>query len=441
MSSTVRRRSTDDDGRGATSSVHGSEEPRTTTRGRGRRGRRLLNALVAVVVLLVAVFYLGGGWHFSNLIHDGGLRVDHDPPEMTLRIDAVRNDPSGCNGGPGGGADTGRRAPTGCATVTLREIGEDQPALDEPIVYGLDWESGYGQIHGAVEPAGDGAVTRQLRLLDGAAPRRGDEARLDRSAFPDPSSVVGRAVRDVQYTSPAGAFPAWFVPGQGDTWAILVHGYRSSRTEVLRAMSVTTDMGLPTLAITYRNDEGVPQDESGRYRFGETEWQDLEGAVQYALDHGAQDVNLVANSMGGAITASFLGQSPLAPRVSAVVLDSPMLDFGETVSHGASQQSLPLLGGVPDSLLAVAKRLATARYGVDWDAIDYLDDTSWVTTPTLVLHGTADLRVPLSTSQELAAAEPELVRLRTFTDAEHVGVWNQSPQGYATVLRDFLRAR
>jgi uncharacterized protein len=419
-----------------------NERGGTAHRDRGTRGRlrrRLLVTFLAVISLLIAGFYLGGGWYFSGQIHEDGLRVDNGPQDTTLRVVRARNELPGCLRAPGA-PDVGLRVTVACSVVTLRETGADQPALREPLVYGLDWGSGYGQVYGAPEAGRGGGVQRHVLVLEGAPPQRGDEARLDRSSFPaSPSLAVDRLVRNVQYTSPAGSFSAWYVPGEAETWTVLVHGYRSSRTEVLRAMAVTADMGLPTLAISYRNDKGVPRDESGLYRFGETEWQELEGAVQYALDQGAADVKLVANSMGGAITASFLRRSPLAPRVSGVVLDSPMLDFGATVSHGASQRSLPVLGSIPASLVGTAKLLASARYGVDWDAIDYLDDTSWVKVPTLVLHGTADLRVPLSTSQELAEAEPELVRLRTFPGAEHVGAWNQEPELYAQVVRDFLR--
>jgi hypothetical protein len=42
----------------------------------------------------------------------------------------------------------------------------------------------------------------------------------------------------------------------------------------------------------YRNDADVPEDTSWRYQYGRTEWRDLEGAVQHALDHGATGVTL-----------------------------------------------------------------------------------------------------------------------------------------------------
>jgi len=110
----------------------------------------------------------------------------------------------------------------------------------------------------------------------------------------DPSDALGTPVREVHYTSPAGNFGAWFVPGRGHTWVVFTHGgLGSDRSEALRAMRSTTDLHLPSLAIKYRNDKGVPADPSARYQYGRTEWRDLEGAVRYALAHGGGRVVLV----------------------------------------------------------------------------------------------------------------------------------------------------
>jgi len=121
------------------------------------------------------------------------------------------------------------------------------------------------------------------------------------------------------------------------------HGPRqgATRQETLRLLSVVHDAGFAALVITYRNDEGQPADPSGQYRYGATEWRDLEGAVQYALGQGATAVIPVGISMGGGIVASFLQHSPLASRAVGVVLDAPMLNLGSAVDYGATQRGCP----------------------------------------------------------------------------------------------------
>ena len=388
--------------------------------GKRRRGRRLTIVAGVVVFVLVALFYLGGGWFFSSQIYADGLQVDHSGPDRNLSVVAVRN---------------------GSVTLDDGAAGDESP-MRRSGIYGLDWGDGYGQVSGAPRSTAGGDVVRRLRVLQGTSPRAGDRAAADRSSFSDvPSLALGRDVDEVTYDSPLGPMPAWYADGSGNTWVILVHGHRSNRAEMLRPMQVSVAAGLPSLAISYRNDPGAPQDPSGQYGFGTTEWRDLDAAVRYALGRGATEVKLVGSSMGGAVVASFLEHSALAPRISALVLESPMLDFGETVAFGASQIEVPLLGSVPESLITVAQRLAAARYDLDWDSVDYLDDTSWVTAPTLLIRDTDDKRQPPTTSDQLARAHPDLVQLEEFEDAEHVGAWNHDLRRYRRLVGDFLALR
>ena len=392
---------------------HGS----TAGTSRSRGGRRIVRWLVVTLIVLGAVFFAGGGWFFSGEIRDGALDVDPADQEMGLSVAAVT---------PG--------------AITLEETSGDEAALTSEQTYGLVWPTGYGQISGPVQVRGS-EVTRRLRVLDGSAPTSGQPAGLDRDAFPDdPRVALGSPVRQVQYRSPAGSFPAWLTAGEGRTWAIFVHGQTASRAEALRSMRLTADLGIPAMAITYRNDAGVAGGTSGFYGYGQTEWPDLEGAVRYATAHGADRVVLVGYSMGGAIVAAFLQHSALEGDVSAVVLDAPMLDLGATVSLGASQRSLPLVGlPVPDALTWTAKQLAAVRYDLDWDALDYASDPAWVDMPVLVFHGDADQKVPLATSRRLATARPDLVQLEVVPDAGHVEAWNANPRTYNAALRDFLQ--
>jgi len=254
----------------------------------------------------------------------------------------------------------------------------------------------------------------------------------------DPANAYGISFQEVTYPSRGGACPAWYVPGNSSTWIVMVHGLNASRTESLRALGPAHRAGLPALIISYRNDPGAPADPSGRHQYGATEWYDLEQAIGYATAHGATRVVLFGASMGGAVVASFLEHSPSASVVSGVVLDAPMLDLRETVDFGVAQSETPGLGIAPPQVLVTsAELLVGARYDLDWEQVDYLDD-GWLHVPALVFHGTTDHRVPLSTSEALEAAHPELVDLVRVPAAAHVESWNVDPVAYQAREAAFL---
>ena len=180
----------------------------------------------------------------------------------------------------------------------------------------------------------------------------------------------------------------------------------------------------------YRNDDGAPRSDDGRLAFGATEWEDLEAAAQYALDHGARRLVLVGDSMGGSIVMSFLYRSPLASRVAAVVLDAPMLDFHATVEFRAPD-------GVPWFLAASAEWLTSLRWGTNWDELNYLAHAGELRAPILLFHGTADDRVPIATSEELARERLTLSPSSTTPRTSARGT--SIPAAYEAALTRFLR--
>ena len=383
---------------------------------RPRRSLHWLHWLLVWSVVLVAVAFLGGSWYFAGRIESGALAST--PGQPIPAYDDVRV--VGVKGG----------------KVQLRKAADAGPSFDAAGTYGLAWDGGTGIVGPATRNT-DGTVTRPLKILQGTAPLARQRAALDRAVWVgDPPQGFRIAKMDVS----VGGLPAWYFPsgpGAFSTMAIFVHGQNGTRNDGLRFVTAAVPAGVPVLDITYRGDLRAPQDPSGRLQFGQTEWRDLEAAVDWALDQGATHVVLVGQSMGGAVVAAFLENSTRRRAVSGIILDSPVLSLESLVEYGA-RDAMPGGGPVPASMLWSAQEIASMRYGIDWADVDYLDNTDWLQIKALVIHGSADPVVPLSTSQQLQRSKPVLVGLEVFPRALHVESWNVDPGRYTKVVRNYL---
>lgn len=372
--------------------------------------------LLGVLVVLLVVFHVGGGWYFSDQLRTDALEVQAAEVSLDVLVTEV-----------------------GEGQLTLRPFEDEVEDLTDPGVIGLDWETGYGQLLEILAENTDGSVTRRLVRVDGDLPAVGDTGDLQGFAFPpDPGRAFGLFFQEVAYTSSLGEMTAWEVLSGTGPWVIHVHGLGAPRAEALRLVGPVANAGFQQLIINYRNDEGQPADPSGFYRYGETEWEDVAAAVDYAVSKGATRVVLVGFSTGAAHVLSYLYRSGSTPVVAAV-LDSPNVDFERTVDLGASQRSLPFVGlPLPPTLTWTAKQISSFRFGVDWGSLDYVSRAGELRVPVLIFHGSEDDTVPLSISRDLAQARSDLVRLVIVPDAGHVRSWNFSPESYERRLIAFL---
>ncbi|MGH8868564.1 MAG: alpha/beta hydrolase family protein [Actinomycetes bacterium] len=389
----------------------------TDSPGRPAIRRAVRSLLVAALVL--ALLWAGASWYFSGQIHADALAVAPRQPEHTMPVVAVRRH-----------------------KVAIVMTEGAPKSLTTSGTWGLRWPSGYGQVTRILD-RGDGRVVRRFTVLTGDPPRVGTQVAVDRAAFGrDPGEVLGLDYRTVRYGSPLGRFPAWFVPGQRDTWAVLVHGKDAALDEMLRPLDSVHAVGMPALVPAYRNDPTARPDPSGVHQFGRTEWRDLDGTVRYALAHGAEDVVLVGASMGGAIVAEFLDRSPRADRVAAVVMDSPLLDLTSAVDDAATRRTLPFTPvPLPPGLDETATWVAERRYGVDMSDYDHIDETVAVTQPLLVIHSAADRTAPVGVSDAVVATRRDRERPTAYVrlaDAPHVAEWNVAAHRYDAALRRFL---
>lgn len=274
-------------------------------------------------------------------------------------------------------------------------------------------------------------------LLDGRPYPLGDEARIS------PASI-GLRYTEVRVPTKLGGAPAWFVPTRttsepwqvppSNTWVILVHGRGGSRLGSLDLLAPLQRFGHPTLTITYRNDDGAPASPDGLSHLGDTEWEDVEAAIEYALDAGAEDVALFARSQGGALVGQVLARSALAKYVSAVILDCPVLDW-RTVLHQAARAYR-----LPRFIAVLAMWIAQWRIGIDFKRFDLVNSPPARQPPTLIFHGVLDSTVPIKTSQALAAKQaggPWTVHL-VQTEGEHNECRSDDRRRYDSLVSHWL---
>ncbi|WP_084958823.1 alpha/beta hydrolase [Thermoactinospora rubra] len=359
--------------------------------------KRVLGWL-AVILAVVSLLAVGGaGWYYSGLVIDPS-RGGSYPLEVTA-----------VSGG----------------TVTLRG-GDDTAA---PGTYGLTWAGG-NAVLGPVVSAGPGTVTRAVVRVRRGELRVGVRAYFDRWMWghEDPLSAVGVPYKKVDISG----YPAWLTDGDSRTWVVAVHGRNANAAEALRVVPVFHRLGMPVLAISYRNDEGAPPSEDGKFHLGDTEWRDVERAIAWARSQGASDVYLYGWSMGGGIAAMTARRLPGAP-VKGLILDSPVLDWRSPIRLGATQR------GVPQWLASVGMLVIELRTGLDFDELDHVRHARSFKTPVLLFADSTDNSVPVAPALAFAKARPDLVTLVQTSGGGHTGSWNVDPARYEKALTGFVR--
>lgn len=252
----------------------------------------------------------------------------------------------------------------------------------------------------------------------------------------DPTAALDLPFQTVTLDTPLGPTEAWRIPAAGEEAgrAIYVHGIAGAREDGYRALSILHEAGWSVLLITYRNDPGAPASAEGTYGFGLTEWPDLEAAVSYMAPTDADPKLLVvAESMGGAILGQFLAQSPTAPRVGAVALDSPAISFSAVIDHLAAQGNRPMAGAIAWT----AKQILPFKTPLPLAQAEVAAAYQAFAGPVFLAHGSADRIVPIGPSQALADSR-SAPTVTLWSGADHLGSYAEDPAAYRKAFQDFL---
>lgn len=332
-----------------------------------------------------------------------------------------------------------------------------------PGEYGL-WHDGTG--HTTVGPVLDvdeaaGTVRRAVVRTTGDVSTR---VRWSGHVHPDPAAMdVDWAEADL--ATPVGPAPAWVIrPGGPEaelaqanadapgadvpatdapaaTWAVHVHGIRTTRVTALRTVPAALEAGWTSIVPSFRGDGEAPWQGRASH-LGAREWPDVEAALDHAVANGAERLVIVGWSMGATITHELLARSAHRDRFVGLVLVSPALDWATTVRSQAGRAGLPgfVVGAALRAMaLPLVCRLVGLRSPVDVRALSWLHAPRSL-PPTLLIHSSGDTTVPFAVSREFADAHPDTVTLAVSEPAEHAWERNVDAVWFDTTITTWARS-
>ena len=302
-------------------------------------------------------------------------------------------------------------------------------------------QGGWAQLGTEVLDRSNARIARTITATSpGLQLAAGDRASWSGIYYAIPADA-GLDAKDITIATPVGPCPAWCIDGDPATWAIHIHGLGSTRAGTLRGAQVATELGYTSLVVTYRNTLEGPRVGIGRSTLGHTETAEVDEAIGYAVRRGAQRIVLFGWSMGAAIALQLAARPRHDGLITALVLDSPVLDWTETVKANCARSGLPsgagllavpwLTGGPLASMVGLPEPVPLRQF-------DWITGAAELTTPTLILHGMRDSSAPIRLSQALRDRRHDIVTVEAF-DADHTLAWNSDPERWWAAVTDWLR--
>lgn len=290
---------------------------------------------------------------------------------------------------------------------------------------------GHLRVSGTPEVTDAGATWQ----LDRGVASAGQQASWTGIVDRDPASA-GLPSRDHLFATGAGIAPAWVIGAEPTderpVWAVHIHGMGSSRAGTLRGVATATEVGVPSISVTYRNSEEGPHVGRGRSTLGWSEADDVAAALEQLPGGSRTRFILFGWSMGAQIALRIAASGRWRDQVIGIVLDSPALSWPRILEANATHARIPAwVGRQGTSWVSgpVRSRMLGLDHPVPLHRMDWVTRAPEVTQPVLLHHGRGDWSVPMTDAERFARDAPRATLRRN--DGGHTTGWNIDPVGWS----------
>jgi len=277
-----------------------------------------------------------------------------------------------------------------------------------------------------------GGLWAGQRALDGwgipaIVRRRGPEPALEKASPPPPVAETLEVSREGARTR------AWIVEPAGEVprgTVFLLHGIGDDKTGLVDWGARFAAGGWRAVLVDAR---GHGESTGDWITYGVEESRDLVSVADALADRRrlARPLAVVGVSYGGSTAIQWAARDP---RVAAVVAVAAFASFEDVLRATVRRALGPAAGWVPEARIRHVLALAGSVAGFDPDEASAVAAAAALGRPLLLIHGTADEKVPASHAHRLEAAAGPDATLYLVPGAGHAGLW-QRPDVRARVDR------
>ena len=236
--------------------------------------------------------------------------------------------------------------------------------------------------------------------------------------------------RDANFT-----LSGWYIPGESGKPAIInLHGLGSCKYSVVNLMQagMLNNAGYSVLMMDVR-DAGDSDYEDGRSAIGNEEYLDALGGFDWLqAEKGHDTVAILGNSLGAATALIAFAQEP---ELAAAFVDSPFDNLPQIIREELTREGYPQFL-YASGLIAARLRGDNIAFNNPHDAI-----TNANGRPIFITHGTADTRIGVHHTEQLAErgkAADQNVSIWIIEGIEHVKAVGQIPAEYEQRMLEFF---